>query len=73
VYPSKALQAGIEGSVVANAYVSRDGSVSDVKILAADPPGWFEQDVVRMLKQWRFAPERTEFIVQVPFNFEFEN
>lgn len=72
-YPEKALRAGIEGYVIADAYVSKEGTVTQVKIAAAEPAGWFEEEVMKMLMQWKFSPDRKDYIVRVPVNFQFRD
>jgi len=55
VYPTDLCRAGVEGRVVARAWIQRDGSVSDVQILRSDNSG-FEAPVRTAMLQWRFEP-----------------
>jgi periplasmic protein TonB len=69
-FPRQALQAGIvHGVVTAYVYVRPDGSVSEVRIMSANPPRVFDREVIRALSQWRFAPEAVGFIAEVPLEF----
>ncbi len=56
VYPSKALKSAIEGSVDLEFTIAENGSVRDVKVRGADPPGVFEQAAISALSQWRYQP-----------------
>ena len=71
VFPRDAIKKGIErGEIVAHVYVARDGSVKEVKIIRANPARVFDREVIRALSQWRFAPDATEFIAEVPIDFK---
>lgn len=70
VYPRKALQESVEGTVIAHAYVNKDGTVREVKIVKADRQGYFEKEVTRALMQWKFTPDESDYIVEVPFEFK---
>lgn len=71
VFPRDAIKKGIErGEIVAHVYVAKDGSVKEVRILRANPPRIFDREVMRALSQWRFAPDATEFIAEVPIDFK---
>jgi protein TonB len=71
IFPRDAIKRGIEkGVVVAHVYVKTDGSVSEVKIVSANPPRVFEREVVRALSQWRFTPEPVGFIGEIEIEFK---
>ena len=55
-YPRRALSAGIEGHVELEFTIDRDGSVIDVTVVEAEPPGVFDTEAVRALNRWRFRP-----------------
>jgi TonB family protein len=60
-YPSAAKERGIEGSVILEVVVLRDGTVGEVSVLRRRPEGWgFEQAATGAVKQWRFEPARHE-------------
>lgn len=71
VFPRDAIKKGIErGEIVAHVYVAKDGSVKEVRIIRANPPRVFDREVIRALSQWRFAPDVTDFIAEVPIDFK---
>jgi TonB family protein len=55
-YPLEALHAGLQGTVVLQALVGRDGSVEDLKLVE----GYFAlgNAAIAAVKQWRFRPYR---------------
>lgn len=56
-YPRRARLARIEGKVVVELTIERDGSVSDPKIVEARPGGVFDSAVLRAVRMWKFAPK----------------
>lgn len=54
--PRKAIRRRISGVVEAMVLVSEFGTVEEVKIRKASPPGFFEEVAVKALMQWRFKP-----------------
>ncbi len=57
LYPPQAQRASIEGTVTVELIINTDGSVADITILKADPPGIFNEAVARAVKKWRFRPK----------------
>mgnify|MGYP006287963461 FL=1 len=55
-YPPRARKQNIQGRVVLNILIGRDGRVEKIKILEAEPKGVFEEPAVRSVKQWVFIP-----------------
>lgn len=55
-FPTQALRAGITGEVEFEYTIARDGSVSDVRIIRAQPRGTFERSVLSTVRRWRFEP-----------------
>jgi bla regulator protein BlaR1 len=53
-YPTAAVEAGTEGSVVLKFDVEADGSVSHVEVVNAKPAYVFDKSAVTALKQWRY-------------------
>jgi TonB family protein len=53
-YPARAMAAGIEGSVQLSYRIGADGSVSQVRIVHAQPAGLFEDAARAALGAWRF-------------------
>jgi periplasmic protein TonB len=58
VYPYRARQRRIEGTLQVRFLVRRDGSVGEVVVESADPPGIFEDSVREAVARWRFEPGR---------------
>jgi protein TonB len=67
-YPPIARTARIEGTVVVDAIILKDGSVSDVKVLKSSSP-MFEQACIDAVRQWRFTPGPQDVILTVNVNF----
>jgi protein TonB len=60
IYPYGAREKSIEGAVQVRMLVNPDGSVGQVQVLDARPPGVFEDAVKRTVPQWRFNPGKIE-------------
>lgn len=73
-YTADARRRGIEGDVVLEIVVRRDGTVGEVKILQRLGAG-LEQRAVDAVRQWRFAPARrfgtpVDVVVEVAVEFK---
>jgi protein TonB len=73
-YSEEARRANLEGEVVLEIVVRRDGSVSDVRLLAGLPHGLNER-AIAAVRQWRFAPatrlgQAVDVIVEVAVEFK---
>jgi protein TonB len=73
-YTEEARQRNLEGQVVLEIVVRRDGSVSDVKLVSGLPAGLNER-AVAAVRQWRFAPatrlgKPVDVIVEVEVEFK---
>jgi len=55
-YPMRALQMRVEGWVVVEYTIGRDGTTSDIAIIDAQPPGFFESAVEAAVGKWQFRP-----------------
>jgi periplasmic protein TonB len=55
-YPFKAKRMGIEGFVTVQFLVNREGRTQDLRIVAAEPAGVFDQAVTKTVPRWRFKP-----------------
>jgi len=58
LYPPRARMRGIEGKVRVRFLVDREGLVQNVRIVKAEPEGYFEPAVRNALATWRFRPGR---------------
>lgn len=67
-YPPIAQTARIEGSVVVDAVIRKDGTVSDVTVLSSSNK-MFEQACVDAVRQWRFTPGPQDVVLTVTVNF----
>jgi protein TonB len=67
-YPPIARAARMEGTVVVDAVIRTDGTVSDVKVLKSSNP-MFEPECIQAVKQWRFTPGSQDVILTVTVNF----
>ncbi len=59
-YPYLARRRGIEGSVSVRFLVDEKGRVQHLQITRAQPPGVFEETVLRTVPRWRFRPGRKD-------------
>jgi TonB family protein len=55
-YPPAVRAMGIEGAVEIALTVLRDGGVGWVRVVRAEPAGYFEQAATEGVRRWRFAP-----------------
>jgi TonB family protein len=59
-FPDRARLDSIEGWVTVSYVIGRDGRVSDVAIVAAQPRNVFEGAVRKAVRSWRFEPVRVD-------------
>ena len=73
-YTDEARRLGIEGEVVLEIVVRRDGSIGDVKVLNG-LRGGLDRRAIEAVRQWRFSPSRrygtpVDVIVEVAVEFK---
>lgn len=73
-YTEDARVRGVEGDVLLEIIVRRDGSVGDIRILQGLGAG-LDQRAVQAVRQWRFAPSRrlgvpVDVVVEVAVEFK---
>jgi len=56
VYPELARRAKVQGTVILEAIIKRDGTVGDIKVLRSLGKLGCDEAAVAALKQWRFQP-----------------
>ncbi|MDE0659066.1 MAG: TonB family protein [Gammaproteobacteria bacterium] len=56
IYPGRAISDGIEGHVVVEYTVSRDGRVVRPSVVASDPPGVFDEAALRSVARREYVP-----------------
>jgi len=71
-YPEQAEKQRVQGPVVLNVLVARDGSVQEVNVISGNPE--LVRAAVEAVKQWRFQPQQVkdnpvEFETQITVNF----
>ncbi len=68
VYPPSAKVGGIEGTVVLQCTVVKDGSVSEVKVVSGKPE--LAESATQAVKQWQFAPpDKAPVITKIEINY----
>jgi len=55
-YPYRAKRMGLEGKVKITFLVDKEGNVSDITIIDADPPEIFNESVLNAVSAWEYAP-----------------
>lgn len=55
-YPPDALRSGQSGEVQVEFTVGTDGSVTNARVVRANPPRVFDREAVAAVKRWRFQP-----------------
>lgn len=56
IYPRRALEQGIEGSVLVRYTVTTSGATKDVIVIEADPRGYFERAAVKAAEKYKYKP-----------------
>ena len=57
-YNGEAMRARIQGSVILEAVVQRDGTLRDIRVVRSLDPGGLDREAVLAAEQWRFNPGR---------------
>ena len=76
-YPPVAVAARLEGLVILEAIVDRDGTVAEVKVLRS-AGAFLDREALVAVRQWRYKPlllngQRERFILTVTLSFHLEN
>jgi len=77
-YPRRAQERGVEGWVQLEFSITASGTVSDVKVIDAEPKGLFEDAATKAMLRWKYNPkvvdgravERHGLRVVLRFNLE---
>lgn len=56
IYPRRALSRGIEGYVIVEFTVTKQGSVKNIKVVEAQPEGVFNQAAIEAAKKFKYKP-----------------
>lgn len=70
VYPERALEHDKEGSVRVRITIAPDGTVSDVTVLLAQPPGWFESAAIDAVRRWTYQPPGRQLVTEAVIEFK---
>jgi protein TonB len=75
VYPPLAKQARIQGVVILEAIIGKDGAVTEVKVISGHP--LLQQAAIDAVSQWKYKPtllngEPVEVVTTVTVNFAFQ-
>ncbi len=57
-YPDAAKQTGTEGKVTVRYDIDVNGVVHNAVVVAADPPGVFDENALKTVRSWKFTPRR---------------
>jgi protein TonB len=69
-YPRAALKDNVlAGKVVARLVIDEKGNVTEVTIVSADPPRYFDRAVISALRGWKFNAEGERYVGEVDINF----
>ena len=76
-YPPVAVAAHLEGIVILEAIVDRDGTVAELKVLRSGGV-LLDREALLAVRQWRYKPlllngQRERFILTVTLSFHLEN
>ena len=77
-YPQRAMSRGIEGWVILQFTITPLGTVSDVSVVEAQPPGIFDAAAVKAVGRWKYNPKVFEGVaverrgIRVKLTFELE-
>ena len=55
-FPAEALRAGTSGEVLVEITVGTDGSVTNARVVRADPPRVFDREALNAVRRWKFEP-----------------
>lgn len=69
IYPPMARARRLEGTVVLDAVILKDGSVSDVTVIKSGNP-MFDKSAMDALRQWRFTPSDRDVIMSLTVHFQ---
>jgi protein TonB len=77
VYPPAAVAARLQGIVILEALVDREGMVTGVKVLRSAGP-ILDRQALAAVSQWRYSPlvrngQRERFVLTVTLSFSVQN
>ncbi len=74
-YPMKAKKMHVEGRIIIQVIVDKNGVPRNIQVKTANPPGYFEQVAIDAVNKMRFIPGKlhgkaVNTLVSIPFNFK---
>lgn len=69
-YPPEAKRARQGGTVQVEFTVDSDGSVSNARVVSADPPRVFDREALNAVKRWKFKPVSSPQTTRRTINFQ---
>jgi protein TonB len=79
LYPARAQARGVQGWVLVEFTVTKQGTTANIVVLEADPKGYFEQAATNAVKKYRYKPRVEDGVavdrpgVQLVISFEIED
>ena len=78
VYPYIAQEAGIEGQVLIQCFIDKNGTVKETIILKGIPNSGLNESAINAIKEARFRPakqrgKKVGVWITIPINFELRN
>lgn len=55
-YPREAARSGVTGEVTVEISIAANGTVTDVRVIRAQPRGQFDRAVLTTVRGWQFEP-----------------
>ena len=74
-YPEKAAAENIEGWVVLNFDIEKNGTIKEIKVVDSSPKGTFDESARKALAKWRYAPHEVKnanATIQLDFKLDSE-
>lgn len=69
-YPAEALRGGMSGSVQVEFTVGTSGAVTSARVVNANPPRVFNNEVLNTVRRWRFQPIDESVTTRRTFTFK---
>jgi protein TonB len=68
-YPRSAIRSGVTGEVTVEITIGTNGSVSNVRVVRAQPRGEFDREVLSTVRNWQFEPMEEPAVITRTFTF----
>ena len=67
IYPNRALTRGIEGHVIVEFTVTKQGTIKDIVVVKSQPPGIFDRSAIQAAAKFKYKPRVIDGIaIEVP-------